>query len=285
MVIISGMSILNPTARALFDEDVPFYDKKTDAIDFKKLSSYIYELKHSRGKFFDKECKKCIYADFYEDSWNQIFELRTDYDKNPLSYYERTELETLRELFLVLTGENDYYYSSDVKRITETVKSYQEAHFDIDETISNFENKILQKNKEIERLQLLLDENPVKEVVKFVEKEPKKDTRPITRSSKIYNKFKLHVLKRDEVCQCCGSTENLHVHHLSSYKHDKQRRADTCNGIVLCEDCHNQFHSLYGKGHKNNPVNFAKFMREYGQPMQVNLDYTIKNDDILLEGK
>ena len=187
-------------------------------------------------------------------------------------------------VFMELTGKDEFYYTSDFNEAMEMVKEYKEGYRNLDETISNFENKIYQKNKQIARLQTLLDKKS-KEVVKVIEKEPKKDNRPITRSSKIYNKFKLHVLKRDEVCQCCGSTENLHVHHLSSYKHDKQRRADTSNGIVLCEDCHTQFHSLYGKGHKNNPVNFAKFMREYGKSMQVNLDYTIKEDNILLEGK
>lgn len=286
MVIVSGLSILNPTARTFF-KGMPFYDLETDSVDFKELEQYISDLKYWRAVYNNKECKDCWYYECTSknlDMLHQIPRYENALRHNDMSYCAAYELEQLRGLFKEITGRYDYY-SPSISTITNEIKEFKEGYRNLDETISNFENKIYQKNKEIERLQTLLDEKPVKEVVKVIEKEPKKDNRPITRSSKIYNKFKIHVLKRDEVCQCCGSTENLHVHHLSSYKHDKQRRADTSNGIVLCEDCHTQFHSLYGKGHKNNPVNFAKFMREYGKSMQVNLDYTIKNDDILLEGK
>ena len=292
MVIVSGLSILNPTARTFF-KDMPFYDLETDSVDFKELEQYISDLRYWRSLHENKECNNCLYHDNYKTfvEAEQVFseEKRnldasyadTQYSLSITSIYE---FEHLKKLFMELTGKDEFYYTSDFNEAMEMVKEYKEGYRNLDETISNFENKIYQKNKQIARLQTLLDKKS-KEVVKVIEKEPKKDNRPITRSSKIYNKFKLHVLKRDEVCQCCGSTENLHVHHLSSYKHDKQRRADTSNGIVLCEDCHTQFHSLYGKGHKNNPVNFAKFMREYGKSMQVNLDYTIKEDNILLEGK
>ena len=126
-----------------------------------------------------------------------------------------------------------------------------------------------------------------RETVKIIEKEVPQDNRPIIkRGSAIYNKFRLKVLKRDEVCQCCGSTHNLHVHHISSFKLHNSRGVEVESGITLCEDCHNQYHSIYGKGHKNNPVNFAKFMREYGEPMQVNLDYVSgESDTIILGGK
>lgn len=288
MVIVSGLSILNPVARTFF-KDMPFYDLETDSVDFKELEQYISDLRHE-----NKECNNCLYHDNYKTfakAEHVFFEEKRNLDASyadtqySLSITSIYEFEHLKKLFMELTGKDEFYYTSDFNEAMEMVKEYKEGYRNLDETISNFENKIYQKNKEITRLQTLLDKKSVKEVVKVIEKEPKKDNRPITRSSKIYNKFKRHVLKRDEVCQCCGSTENLHVHHLSSYKHDKQRRADTSNGIVLCEDCHTQFHSLYGKGHKNNPVNFAKFMREYGKSMQVNLDYTIKEDNILLEGK
>jgi 5-methylcytosine-specific restriction endonuclease McrA len=265
---------------------MPFYNAETDAIDFKQLEQYICNLRMWRANHRNKECETCFYHDVVDRNLDQLhaipsyaFELKSE----DMDYHARTELEHLRELFKLLTDEEDYYYTSDFNNLKDIVVDYREQYRNLDETISNFENKIYQKNKEIERLQTLLDEKPVKEVVKVIEKEPVKDNRPVTRSSKIYNKFKLNVLKRDEVCQCCGSTENLHVHHISSYKHDKERRADTHNGIVLCKDCHSQFHSLYGKGHKNNPVNFAKFMREYGKPMQVNLDYVAGEENIFEE--
>lgn len=291
MVIVSGLSILNPTARTFF-KDMPFYDLETDSVDFKKLEDYLYELQHWKNLYGEKQCMECSfkqnYDDFRDAKWDlksELREVQADYKTNNYSFgiCDLHEFEHLKNLFRELTGKEEYYFLHDFEDAMKSVKEYKEHYRNLDETISNFENKIYQKNKEIERLQTILDEKPVKEVVKIVEKEPARDTRPITRGSKIYNKFRLRVLKRDEVCQCCGATHNLHVHHLSSYKYDKQRRADTNNGIALCEECHQQFHSLYGKEDKNNPVNFAKFMREYAKPMQVDLDYSINEDNIFLE--
>lgn len=275
MVIVSGLSILNPTARTFF-KDMPFYNAETDAIDFKELEHYISDLKHWKGRYGEKQCKECAYLDWWEHHMDTMHEIRRDYDANPLSYREGVELEHLRELFKILTGEDEYYYPSDFNNVKDIVVDYREQYRNFDETISNFENKIYQKNREIERLQSLLEEKPVKEVKevpKIVYKETPKDDRPIERDSKIYRKFRMAVLKRDKVCQCCGSTEKLHVHHMNSFKHYNQLGADPNNGIVLCDECHRQFHSIYGNSHHNNSANFAKFMREYGQAMQVNLDY------------
>lgn len=291
MVIVAGLSILNPTARTFF-KDMPFYDLETDTVDFAKLEKYIEELTHWKRNYGEKQCKECYAYHWFDKNMNVLHDFVLDIrleenrlnhkgsEGNPysLSYTEKLELERFRELFMKFFGDDNTLETKSLYHLRENVEDYLEQYRNLDETISNFENKIYQKNKEIERLQTLLDEKPVKEVVKVIEKEDPKDKRPVTRSSKIYNKFKLAVLKRDKVCQCCGSSENLHVHHISSYKHDKQRRADTSNGIVLCEDCHHQFHSLYGKGHKNNPVNFSIFMREYANAMQVNLDYVIADE-------
>jgi hypothetical protein len=53
------------------------------------------------------------------------------------------------------------------------------------------------------------------------------------------------VLKRDNYeCQKCGSTENLHCHHIHPVKLFPEFALDPDNGIVLCEKCH------YEIGHK-----------------------------------
>lgn len=50
-------------------------------------------------------------------------------------------------------------------------------------------------------------------------------------------------------CDCCGSDESgLHSHHLDSYNWCKERRLDLTNGVCLCEDCHKEFHHIYGYG-------------------------------------
>ena len=56
--------------------------------------------------------------------------------------------------------------------------------------------------------------------------------------------------KDNYTCQCCGSRKSgtLRSHHL--YSHDKYKclRYVVENGTVLCEDCHKEFHHLYGYG-------------------------------------
>lgn len=62
-----------------------------------------------------------------------------------------------------------------------------------------------------------------------------------------YQKWKRDVYRRDNyVCQCCGEEGNLNVHHLNNYSWDKQHRTNKINGITLCRNCHDEFHSMYG---------------------------------------
>lgn len=55
------------------------------------------------------------------------------------------------------------------------------------------------------------------------------------------------VLERDGfVCQICGITDNLEVHHLYSYKHYPEYRFDLANGVTMCEKDHKDFHGWMG---------------------------------------
>lgn len=66
-----------------------------------------------------------------------------------------------------------------------------------------------------------------------------------------YEKFRIAVYERDNyTCQFCGDNKggNLVAHHLDSYDWCKDKRTDVNNGITLCEDCHSNFHSVYGYG-------------------------------------
>lgn len=69
-----------------------------------------------------------------------------------------------------------------------------------------------------------------------------------------YIDFIKRVLRRDNyICQCCGKHRDelscsLSVHHLDGYNWCKEKRTDDTNGITLCENCHTNFHSKYGKG-------------------------------------
>ena len=84
------------------------------------------------------------------------------------------------------------------------------------------------------------------------------------RNIKGYTDFIKNVLKRDNyTCQCCGingNGYNLRVHHLDGYNWCKEKRTDIDNGVTLCEDCHKEFHNIYGKGN-NTKEQFDEFIK------------------------
>lgn len=72
------------------------------------------------------------------------------------------------------------------------------------------------------------------------------------RSTPQYKQWIQNSLERDNyTCQCCGSTENLEVHHILNYADHKDVRTDLNNSITLCQCCHSpviggSFHNIYG---------------------------------------
>ena len=71
------------------------------------------------------------------------------------------------------------------------------------------------------------------------------------RQSKESKDWKQAVLKRDNfTCTISGNTEDLQIHHLSSFASNPKERFKIDNGITLNKEVHSQFHSMYGK--KNN---------------------------------
>lgn len=74
------------------------------------------------------------------------------------------------------------------------------------------------------------------------------------RGSKQYREWKEACLNRDNhMCVICGSTENLHVHHIISFAKYPETRFNLGNGITLCERCHSKAHSgrLYSNSSKH----------------------------------
>lgn len=77
-----------------------------------------------------------------------------------------------------------------------------------------------------------------------------------------YLDFIKTVLMRDNyVCQCCGThvSGGLNVHHLNGYNWFIAGRVDPQNAITLCKNCHNNFHSIYGKGN-NTKEQFEEWL-------------------------
>lgn len=81
------------------------------------------------------------------------------------------------------------------------------------------------------------------------------------RNIKGYDEFVQMVLKRDNyTCQCCGECgRKLAVHHLNGYNWDKENRINPDNAVVLCENCHKEFHHIYGYGN-NTKEQFEEFI-------------------------
>jgi len=82
-----------------------------------------------------------------------------------------------------------------------------------------------------------------------------------------YKQWRKQVFKRDNyTCQCCGDKNGngkrikLAAHHLDGYHWCKEKRLDIDNGITLCWDCHNKFHTNYGRS-RNTLYQFIEFMK------------------------
>jgi 5-methylcytosine-specific restriction endonuclease McrA len=63
----------------------------------------------------------------------------------------------------------------------------------------------------------------------------------------VQSELRQMVLERDEyTCQKCGSTENLHCHHILPVAIEPLLSADVDNCITLCKQCHKEAHSQDG---------------------------------------
>lgn len=77
-----------------------------------------------------------------------------------------------------------------------------------------------------------------------------------------YTKWRNDVIKRDNVCQCCGLNKHLVAHHIFGYKEHPELAVNVDNGVTLCQFCHDKYHSIYGV--KNiNPHDLVGFIRKY----------------------
>lgn len=73
------------------------------------------------------------------------------------------------------------------------------------------------------------------------------------RESAEYRNWRKSVFDRDlYTCQCCGARNGngksikLEAHHINNWASSIDDRYDVNNGITLCYDCHEAFHSVYG---------------------------------------
>jgi len=90
-------------------------------------------------------------------------------------------------------------------------------------------------------------------------------TSPINKTIRHGIEFRLWreaVFTRDDyTCQKCGARGvYLHPHHILNFAQHEELRFAIDNGITFCKDCHNDFHSLFGKAN-NNQEQIIKFKK------------------------
>lgn len=68
---------------------------------------------------------------------------------------------------------------------------------------------------------------------------------PVKRSGTSQQRFRKLIIERDGYsCRHCGSTEDLHAHHVQPMKEAPEKRWDIENGILLCVTCHSDLHKM-----------------------------------------
>ena len=70
------------------------------------------------------------------------------------------------------------------------------------------------------------------------------------RRTKEYRHWRKDVIRRDGVCQVCGSRQNRHAHHIKHATYFPLLRFDVGNGICLCRTCHKSLHIDYRRGYR-----------------------------------
>jgi hypothetical protein len=71
------------------------------------------------------------------------------------------------------------------------------------------------------------------------------------------------VYERDKfTCQCCYAVGGLNAHHIMGYSEYPFLRTEVSNGITLCQDCHIEFHQVYGMSGFDD-LDLKEFIEEY----------------------
>ena len=90
------------------------------------------------------------------------------------------------------------------------------------------------------------------------------EEREIRRNFDGYAYWRREVFKRDNfTCRICGYRRggNLNAHHLDGYNWCKEKRTDINNGVTLCDNCHKEFHKIYGLGN-NTKEQYEAFSKK-----------------------
>lgn len=65
------------------------------------------------------------------------------------------------------------------------------------------------------------------------------------RASREYRIWRAKVIRRDSVCQVCGSVQLRHAHHKNDASSFPELKFRVDNGVTLCRNHHIMFHTSY----------------------------------------
>jgi hypothetical protein len=81
------------------------------------------------------------------------------------------------------------------------------------------------------------------------------------RKTREYRRWRVLVIRRDKVCDVCGSRKRRHAHHLNSGAYHQKERFLVGNGITLCSECHSRYHNDFNRSYrvKTTLYNYKNF--------------------------
>jgi len=95
------------------------------------------------------------------------------------------------------------------------------------------------------------------------------------RASKKYRQWRVTVIRRDKVCQICGSRNKRHAHHIESASYNKDLRFEVSNGICLCSKCHTQYHTNFNRSYRIKTTRYN--LENFKSLMKYALSIKVKN--------
>jgi len=115
------------------------------------------------------------------------------------------------------------------------------------------------------------------------------------RKTRDYRLWRVLVIRRDKVCQCCGAGSERQAHHIEDGSHNPSLRFDVDNGITLCRGCHSQLHTNYKHSYREKTTrkdldNFLLLVEHYKKVHTASILSKVQerlktaNEDILLIG-